>query len=346
MDDKLISVISIKYDVEPYLKECLESLSSLKYPELEIILVVGGKEEKTPDGESRIDYKGCLELAESYAEKDSRFRVITCVASGAGDARNRGLRAAKGAYIGFVDGDDFVEPDIYDRLFENISKNNGDISICGHYREYTDHREIYDRAAGEGARVLSRREAVRTLLKGDSFFFHSWDKLFKAECFEGIKYPEDLYLEDRYTIGDIFLKADRIVYDAAPLYHFRIRSDSLSRIKNMSELNTDADTCFASEVLEQFPDLENDVEACLLYGHITCIQNALVNGNFDRKEEEKHFDYIREHEKSSGANPLVGKNTRIKAFLSLRCLPLLKLITLFGKQKQKKYQSFEKESKT
>lgn len=336
MAEKLISVISIIYDVAPYLKECLESLSSLKYPALEILLIVGGKEEKGPDGGSSVDYKGCLEIAEEYAKKDSRFRVITCVANGAGDARNRGLNAAKGAYIGFVDGDDFVNPEMYDRLFENLKHKDADISICGHFREYPDHREVFDKDADRGAKLLSRKEGVKTLLRGDSFFFHSWDKLFKAECFKDLRFPEDRYLEDRYTIGDIFLKADRIVYDTAPLYHFRIRSDSLSRIKNMSELNSDADTYFCEQVLKQFPELSNEVEACLFYGHITCIQNALTEGYFDRKEAEKHFRYIREHRKSISKNPEAGLNTRIKGFLSLHCLFLLKLITLFGKKKNER----------
>ncbi len=320
-------MISIIYNVEPYLRQCLDSLSKLTYPELELILVVGQNRDR--DKNDR-----CLEIAEEYAERDRRFKIVTCIAAGASDARNRGLDAATGDYIGFVDGDDFVEPDMYDRLFENMVSFKGDISVCGKFSEYPDRSLAENGPVRERPEFLTSKEAAGMLLKGGGFFFHSWDKLFKAVLFEGIRFPEDKYLEDRYTIGDIILKAERIVYDRTPLYHFRVRTGSLSRHKKMSEMNSDADTVFVSKVLEKYPELYNEAEAYLLYGHITCVQNALVSGEYKRSEEEKHFKYIREHERSAAKNPFVNRNTRVKAFLALRSLPLLKLITIRGKRKQ------------
>ena len=342
MTKPLISVISIIYKVEPYLRQCLESMRKLTYPELELILVVGRSGSTTASADDN-----CLQIAEEFAAKDPRFKIITCVAAGVSDARNRGLDAAKGEYIGFVDGDDFVDPGIYDRLYDNMVSFDADISVCGKYDEYADGTnngllagETVSKAAGDALspktepELLSSKEAAGMLLTGGGFFFHSWDKLFKVGLFDGIRFPEDKYLEDRYTIGDIILKAERIVYDRTPLYHFRVRTDSMSHHKRMSEMNSDADTVFVTKTLSKYPDLYDEAENYLLYGHITCIQNALISGEFKREEEKRHFDYIREHRKSAGKNPFVNRNTRIKAFLSLHSLFLLKLITLRGKHRQ------------
>ena len=334
MTKPLISVISIIYKVEPYLRQCLESLEKLTYPNLELILVVG-QSGKGPDTDDN-----CLQIAEEFVSKDPRFKILTCIASGVSDARNRGLDAAGGEYIGFVDGDDFVDPGMYDRLYDNMVSYDADISVCGKYEEYADGaygvESSGSRAAGEKREpeLLSSKEAAGMLIGGSGFFFHSWDKLFKAELFAGKRFPEDKYLEDRYTIGDIILKAERIVYDRTPFYHFRVRTDSVSHHKRMSEMNSDADTVFVSKVLTRYPELYDEAENYLLYGHITCIQNALVSGEFRKEEEKRHFDYIREHRKSTRTNIYVNLNTRVKAFLSLHSLFLLKLVTLWGKRKQ------------
>ncbi len=310
-------------------------MRGLTYPELEYILVVGLDKITGKDD-------GCLQIAEEYAALDGRFKIIACPAAGVSDARNRGLDAAKGEYIGFVDGDDYVEPGMYDRLYDNMISFNADVSVIGKYDEYPDESTVGTPGVGKPPELLTSKEAVQMLMNGSGFFFHGWDKLFKAELFEGIRFPEDKYVEDRYVVGEIMLKAERIIYDRTPLYHFRVSSDSFSRHKKISEMNSEADTVFAARVLTKYPELCDETENYLLYGHITCLQNALMSGEFNREEEKVHFDYIREHEKNAGRNPFVSKNTRIKTFLSLRCLPLLKFITLRAKRRQDSVTKFTK----
>ncbi len=320
-----ISVISIIYKVEPFLRECIESLVNQTYPNLEIVLVVGTGGDRS------------LDIAQEYLEKDERIKLVMCEPRGAGDARNRGLATASGDYIGFVDGDDYASPEMFETLFSLLKEHDADLAVCGKYSEYPDHSE--PDAPGE-TREMTSRDAFEMILTGTGFFFHCWDKLFKAELFDGVRFPTDRYLEDRYVVNLLLERADKIVYDRAPLYHFRIRSDSLSRIDEMSEYNTAADTEYAAFVLARYPDLADECEAFLMYDHITCVQNRLLHNTFSKEAAAEHLAFIRDHRKSFRKNPLSTWRVRVKAFLSLYFRPALKALTQYSDRKAKKHAKF------
>ncbi len=335
-----ISLISIIYRVAPYLTQCIESLISQSYPDLEIILVVGeppeDREKQALNGNGQDRAKGeagdgCLKIAEHYAGLDSRIKIVTCIAAGAADARNRGLSAATGDFIAFVDGDDWAEPDMIESLHRSIKESGADIAVCSKFSEYKD-ATVPD--PGDGREILSPEESYRMILLGTGFFFHCWDKLFRAELFEGLLFPTEHYIEDRYIVGELIYRARNIVYDRKPLYHFRVRSDSLSRAAGISEMNLEADELFTEKAVKRFPALKQECEAFLLYDHITCIQNKLLKHDFSKKDIEAHVRYVREHKAGMKDNPYINRNTRIKAFLSLHFLTGLKLITERGRHRQ------------
>ena len=309
-----ISVISIIYKVAPYVEECIKSLVSQTYPNLEIILVVGlGKEDD-----------GCLEIAQKYADEDERIKLVSCIAAGTGDARNRGLAVATGDYIGFVDGDDYIESSMYEKMYSLINFHNADIAVCGKYTEYPgkrvpDPQHSVQNLTGEGA--------CRVVLEGSGFFFHCWDKLFKASLFEGLTFPIEGMLEDRYIVGRILARAISVVYDTTPLYHFRVRGDSVSHTAVSSEENTKADEIFADLVLSKYPNLKEQCEAFVVYDHITCIQNMLLDGTYSDKKAEPHRNYVRSHMRTLDENQYINRNTKIKIFLTLYCPKLLKFVT-------------------
>ena len=340
-----ISVIVIIYKVAPFLEECLKSVASQTYENLEVILVLGCDENG--------NYFGCKEIAEAFARKDPRFRIVTCRAAGAGDARNKGLDQATGDFIGWVDGDDFVEPNIFECLYANLIKYDAEVSVCGHFDEYPESTPVRAGCLNAPAlmspgKIFSAREICGTLLSSTSavtptFFFHSWDKLFKAEAFMDRRFPVDRHVEDRYTIGDILLSTKRLVFDSTPLYHFRVRSDSLSRISDIAELNIEADHAFCRKALLLYPDLKEEAEAFLLYGHITCIQNLLISNpklccglSAPNQTLNRHLAYIRKHERSAGKNTRITRNLRIKIFCALHFPVGLWLITYRGKKKSDK----------
>ena len=323
MQNEKISIISIIYDVEPFLRQCLDSMISQTYRNIEIILVVTDKE-----GDRS------LEIAEEYADKDERIKIVQAPHGGTGDARNRGLDAASGDYIGFVDGDDFAEPDMFEKMYMNIKKYDADIAVCGKVSEYKD--SSYEDIR-QPLREMTAAEAFEMILDGTGFFFHCWDKLFRASLFQGLRFPADRYLEDRYVIDIAIGRAGKTVFDNEPLYHYRVRGDSLSRVKKMSEYNTDADTDFCDYVRKICPQLTDRCRYFLMYDHITCVQNYMLYFGGKNKDSEmdmrfrKHLDYVREDSKKS--NPLITGKMKVKIFLCLHMRPILKLITILNKGK-------------
>ena len=120
MSQALISVIIPVYKVEKYLDRCLESIVNQTYKNLEIILIDDG----SPDN--------CPAICDEYAQKDSRIKVIHKANGGVSSARNKGIDVATGDYIGFVDSDDWIEPDMYETLIKNAEQYNSDISRCSY----------------------------------------------------------------------------------------------------------------------------------------------------------------------------------------------------------------------
>ena len=128
----LISVIVPIYNVEKYLDRCVDSIINQTYKNLEIILVDDG----SPDN--------CLAICDSWAEKDRRIKVIHKENGGVSSARNSALDIASGDYIGFVDSDDWIEPDMYEILIKNAKKYDADISRCAGLLDYCDRSEEYN----------------------------------------------------------------------------------------------------------------------------------------------------------------------------------------------------------
>lgn len=115
----LLSVIVPMYNVEKFLPECVETIRNQTLHDIEIILV----DDSSPDC--------CGEMAEEYASQDSRVRVVHRANGGLGPARNSGMEVACGEYIGFVDSDDWIEPDMYERLYEAAKANDADVVFTG-----------------------------------------------------------------------------------------------------------------------------------------------------------------------------------------------------------------------
>lgn len=213
----LISIIVPVYNVRDYLEKCLQSICGQTYRNLEIILIDDGS------------FDGSGELCDWFAQKDARIKVVHQRNAGQSAARNKGLEMAQGEYLGFVDSDDWIEPDMYAFLYRLSEKNDADISICSHYIE-TGVKTRVKHSSGRCS-VFSREEAIRTLVKDKRIRNYMWDKLFKRSVFDGIRFPVDRIYEDILITYQLFYKARKIVMKDCPKYHYLKREGSTTQEK-------------------------------------------------------------------------------------------------------------------
>ena len=207
-----ISVIVPVYKVEAYLRKCLDSIVNQTYRNLQIILVDDG----SPDD--------CGKICDEYAAEDNRVEVVHQENGGLSAARNAGLALVTGDYIGFVDSDDWIEPDMYEYLLENALKYQADIAVCGRVERYVD-KEVF-RGFSE-IEVLAREPALKYLLQNDLLQNYAWDKLYKRELFQDICFPSGKTFEDVAVMHKLFIKAERVVCLPEAKYNYLLRFNSI-----------------------------------------------------------------------------------------------------------------------
>ena len=217
----MISVIVPVYNVEAYIRQCIDSLISQTFRDLEILLVDDGSTD------------GCGGICDKYAADDSRVRVIHKLNGGISSARNAGLDAATGEYIGFVDSDDWIEPRMFEVLHDNIVSAAADISVCAFWHEYTS-KTMPDCGIGESVLRGDKMSQIR-LSRG--FGNTVWNKLFRRRCWEKIRFPLSRNYEDVATVYKIFMQSGTIVGSSERLYHYRRRAGSITTTPSMKNLN-------------------------------------------------------------------------------------------------------------
>lgn len=237
---ELISVIVPVYNVEKYLARCVESIRKQTYQNLEIILVDDG----SPDE--------CPRICDQFALADARIRVIHKPNGGLSDARNAGIEAASGTYIGFVDSDDYIHPQMYMDLWKSLKDENADIAVCGVKKVSEEDREVPG-SPENSVRVYSGREAVANLFDA-SLYLQSvvaWNKLYRRTLFDGVRYPVGKLHEDEFTTYTLFYKSDKVVYNAGIYYYYYQRADSIMGERKFS---------FSYDGLEAYEQMEDFFE--------------------------------------------------------------------------------------
>lgn len=201
-----ISVIVPVYKVEKYLDRCVESIVNQTYKNLEIILVDDG----SPDN--------CPAMCDAWIEKDERIRVIHKENGGVSSARNLGIDESTGDYIGFVDSDDWIEPDMYESLLNAIKNTDSDVAICGFYYE-----SLLQTICSEGCDcILNGKDILKTYIL-DNIRPELWNKLFSVRLFVGNERLDEqcAYAEDLLFNYHLFKKAKRVVEIKNCKYHYQ-----------------------------------------------------------------------------------------------------------------------------
>lgn len=239
-----ISVIVPIYKVEKYIEECIESLISQTYRDLEIILADDG----SPDL--------CGAICDRYAQTDSRIVVLHLKNGGAAAARNAALRVATGAYIAFVDGDDYLEPDACAHLIQAMEATGADI-VQGGFR--------YNYANGKTVRHPAAEPRTFTSAEYLARFTEDWtcaiacDKLFRHHVLEGVFYEEGHLIDDEFFTYRGIMNARKIAYIPDITYNYRQRASSVMKDaagqerRNLDILNAAKQRL--EDVCARFPEL-------------------------------------------------------------------------------------------
>lgn len=209
-----ISVIVPIYNVEKYLKQCLDSILIQTYKNLEIILVNDGSTDNS------------LKICEEYCKKDRRFKLINKRNGGLSDARNVAIDVASGKYLICIDSDDYISKDLIATLYMDIKNNQSDIAVSGFLPVY-DNMIVEDDFDVDGLKIFNTEEALETMLYQKDCTTSAWGKLYKTSLFEGIRYPKGKICEDLDTTYKLFDKADIITIRKDKMYYYRQRKNSI-----------------------------------------------------------------------------------------------------------------------
>ena len=208
-NNELVSVIVPVYKAEPYLDRCVASILAQTYPNLEVILVDDG----SPDN--------CPSLCDAWAQRDARIRVIHKKNGGLSDARNVGLDAASGAYISFVDSDDYIAENFIETLYDLLHEYHTDISAVHWKLVYADEPGSNDSLTlPRSVTLFQGADAIRELFTEDTYACYSCNRLYKRKLFDTIRFPVGRVMEDLGIAYKILLDAGQIVYSDEPLYYY------------------------------------------------------------------------------------------------------------------------------
>lgn len=213
--NEIINIIVPVYNVEKYLPQCLDSIINQSYKFLKIILIDDGS----------TDNSG--KICDKYASIDDRILVVHKENGGVSSARNIGLKSIKeGKYISFVDSDDWLDLDMYEKLIFFAETFDADITCCNMCLEYRS--KTINNSYNSIQVITSTKEACYLLLNNKGQI-HSgvWSKLYKKEIFNDIYMPENMYYEDIYIALEYLLKCRIIVVGVKTNYHYRQLSNSI-----------------------------------------------------------------------------------------------------------------------
>jgi len=214
MNEKpLISVIVPVYNVEKYLRKCIESIINQTYNNLQIILVNDGSTDSS------------LSICKEYETTDNRIIVIDKENEGPAIARNVGLDSADGDFIAFVDSDDWILENMYEVLLEKQAIHNADMTVCGKLNYYEKTDSFVSGNLFENDVYCEKEEAIGILMLKS---VAPWNKLYRKKLFDSIRFPEGKFIgEDANVIMRVIKECNGIEIISAELYMYNVRANSL-----------------------------------------------------------------------------------------------------------------------
>ena len=313
----MVSVIVPAYNIAPYIEKCAKSILGQTYADIQLIIVDDGSTDDTPM------------LCDKIAERDSRVVVIHKENGGVSSARNAALKVATGKYISFIDGDDFIEPTLYEDAINAMQQNDAGCFMF----EYVLDKE-------NGSCTHSVTPSKYGVIDGQKAFLYSignehrflWGKIIERELLKGITFNEDIILgEDTLFVCQALLGLKRAVYTSNAYYHYVIREGSA--VHSPFKRKKLSGVVAYQKVLKMAE--ENKLESAI----ITC-KDSVVNLAFQliRKifespkypEQKQDLKYLKnailEHSKALLKSKKVARKTKIKILITKLSVRLIRWI--------------------
>lgn len=295
-----ISVIVPVYNTSMYLSKCVDSIIVQTYQNLEIILVDDGS----------LDNSG--KICDEYAEKDARVRVIHKENGGLSSARNAGMDIATGDYIAFVDSDDRIAPDTYEKLAAAIGDKKRAVANCMYVREFDDGELTPSPVPHTVTEDFSSVQFLEELLlhKGD---VSACTKLFPKALLNGLRFPEGELNEDFKFMLNLIERIDTVSFVGSVGYYYFVRRDSITSKYGKSFVDMQKNSIFALEYVKQkHPKLKKQAMRFALYqnmAYLLALPRELATKDNSVYRSAKKF--VRAHTLSNIFNKYITAKNKI-----------------------------------
>ena len=277
----LISIIIPVYNTEKYLSRCIDSVINQTYRNLEILIVNDGS----------TDNSGAI--CDSYAQQESRIRVFHKKNGGLSSARNFGIDVCSGEYLGFVDSDDWIEPNMYDTMLHTVLDRKTQICVCGRYDvdSFTGNRTVG--LCPQINEVISSEECVGRMLIWDGLDSSAVDKLFSKDLFTDVRFPLGRLSEDVAILYRVVFKTTTVSLINIPFYNYYHRENSIttSNVFNDAKLDTVKHSeIILSWIKEHYPLL---VSNAMFFRASMIVYAYEVVSHYDLYSNQKYKQFIR-----------------------------------------------------
>ena len=309
-----ISVIVPVFNIAPYITKCIESLQRQTFTDMEIILVDDGSTDESG------------KICDDFSKKDARIIVIHKENEGLSSARNAGIDVARGKYLGFVDGDDWVDETMYQELYDLAESEHAQIVSCGYQGVY-DEGVVENTKETNSVTVFNNRDALK------QFFLREitesvCDKLFLKELFSDLKFLVGEINEDTVMVANLLMRSQKTVLSERKLYFYRKREGSITKSGYSKRFRVVDKHIKQIAVLtnKRYPELKSYM-AYFFGVHYYCLLLSILKDPNGKQFQKDYQYYLRQFQKFFGAFMKWGtgkQKDRILAILLVcRCGKLL-----------------------
>lgn len=216
-----LSIIIPVYNVEKYLKKCLESILENTFQDFELIVINDGSNDKSE--------QVILDVKEKYVDKADKIIYIKKENSGVSDTRNLGIEKATGEYITFIDSDDYIEQDMFELMMEKLNESDFDIVVCDANLVYENNNRVDTVSSGYNEDLFDKEKIKQTMLVQYPVM---WNKIYKAEFIKSIKFTSGVWYEDMEYLLKLYPAINSIGVVKKPLYNYLQRENSITYTYN------------------------------------------------------------------------------------------------------------------